>query len=74
MISQESLAGLPASTPVAVVQRASLPDQRHAVTTLGELNATIAREQFASPAVIIVGDVIGGVAATQAILGSRQAA
>ncbi|CAM3760450.1 hypothetical protein POHY109586_22330 [Polaromonas hydrogenivorans] len=47
---------------MAVVQRTSLPDQRHAVTTLGELNATIAREQFASPAVIIVGDIIGGVA------------
>jgi uroporphyrin-III C-methyltransferase len=62
-IQEELLTGLPASTPVAVVQRASLPDQRQAVTTLGELNATIAREELASPSVIVVGDVISGVAA-----------
>jgi len=62
-IQEELLCGLPASTPVAVVQHASLPTQRHAVTTLGELEATIAREQLASPSVIVVGDVIAGVAA-----------
>jgi uroporphyrin-III C-methyltransferase len=65
-IQQQLLTGLPASTPVAVVQRASLPDQRHAVTTLGELEATIAREQLASPSIIVVGDVVGGVAAAAA--------
>ena len=62
-LQQELLTGLPAGTPVAVVQRASLPDQRHAVTTLGHLQATIEREQLASPCVIVVGDVISGVAA-----------
>ena len=62
-IQQELLTALPASTPVAIVQRASLPDQRHAVTTLGQLDATIAREQLASPSVIVVGDVIKGMAA-----------
>jgi uroporphyrin-III C-methyltransferase len=62
-IQEELLSGLPASTPVAIVQSASLPNQRHAVTTLGELHATIAREQLASPSVIVVGDVISGVAA-----------
>ncbi|HXE49903.1 MAG TPA: uroporphyrinogen-III C-methyltransferase [Ramlibacter sp.] len=62
-IQEELLTGLPASTPVAVIQRVSLPDQRQAVTTLGELHATIAREQLASPSVIVVGDVISGVAA-----------
>jgi uroporphyrin-III C-methyltransferase len=62
-IQQELLAGgLPASTPVAVVQRASLPDQREAVTTLGQLGDAIEREQLASPSVIVVGDVIRGVA------------
>jgi uroporphyrin-III C-methyltransferase len=65
-IQEELLTGLPASTPVAVVHRASLPDERSAVTTLGELNATIAREQLASPSVIVVGDVISGVAAVSA--------
>ena len=62
-IQEELLTALPASTPVALVQRASLPDQRHAVTTLGQLDATIAREQLASPSVIVVGDVITGMAA-----------
>ena len=62
-IQHELLTGLPAATPVAVVQRASLPDERQVVTTLGQLHATIAREQLASPAVIVVGDVIAGVAA-----------
>jgi len=62
-IQEGLLTGLPSSTPVAVVQRASLPDQRQAVTTLGELDATIAREQLASPSVIVVGDVVSGVAA-----------
>lgn len=62
-IQDDLLSGLPAATPVAIVQRASLPDQRHAVTRLGELTATIEREGLASPSVIVVGDVVRGVAA-----------
>ena len=61
-ISQGLLAGLPASTPVAVVQHASLPQQRHAVTTLVDLPATMEREQLASPSIIVVGDVVHCVA------------
>jgi precorrin-4 methylase len=41
----KSVPWLPATTPVAVVLCASLPDQRQAVTTLGDLHATIVREQ-----------------------------
>src|SRR6185436_8364376 len=62
-IQEELLSALPASTPVAIVQRATMPDQREAVTTLGQLQATIVREQLQSPSVIVVGDVIRGVAA-----------
>ena len=62
-IQAELLSGLPADTPVAMVQRASQPDQRHAATTLGELAATVAREALGSPSVIVVGDVVRGVAA-----------
>jgi uroporphyrin-III C-methyltransferase len=61
-IQQELLSGLPAHTPVAIVQRASLPDQRHAVTTLAEMAATIETQGLASPSVIVVGDVVRGVA------------
>ena len=59
------LSGLPASTPVAIVQNTSLPHQRHAVTTLGNLQHTIHQEQLGSPAVMVVGDVVRGVAAVQ---------
>jgi uroporphyrin-III C-methyltransferase len=72
-IQAELLTALPASTPVAVVHKATLPDQREAVTTLGELGATIEREQLASPSVIVVGDVLRGVAAI-AESPTRQAA
>jgi uroporphyrin-III C-methyltransferase len=51
------------NTPLAVVQHASLPQQRHATGTLGELTHLIAQEQLGSPAIIIVGDVLRGAAA-----------
>ncbi|MDP3135835.1 MAG: uroporphyrinogen-III C-methyltransferase [Burkholderiaceae bacterium] len=57
-IQDELLSGLPASTPAAVIQHASLPQQRHVLTTLGELSADIRREKLASPAVIVIGDVV----------------
>ena len=62
-IQDELLTGLPADTPVAVVQNASLPTQRHVVTQLGQLAETLVREQLASPAVMVVGDVVLGVQA-----------
>jgi uroporphyrin-III C-methyltransferase len=65
-IQAQLLTALPADTPVAIVQHASLPQQREAVTTLGELAATIEREHLASPSVIVVGDVVRGVAAAHA--------
>jgi len=54
------LQGLPASTPVAIVQHASLPQQREAMTTLGQLAATMTREGLQSPSIIVVGDVVQG--------------
>ena len=62
-IQDELLSGLPAATPVAVVQSASLATQRHITTTLGELATAIRDAGMASPSVIVVGDVISGVAA-----------
>jgi uroporphyrin-III C-methyltransferase len=73
-IEQDLLGGLPADTPVAIVQRASLPEQRHAVTTLGALAATVEREGLASPSVIVVGDVVRGVAAAAEIATGVRAA
>jgi uroporphyrin-III C-methyltransferase len=61
-IQADLLTGLPASTPLAIIQHASLPQQRHALSTLGELTATLANEGLGSPSVIVVGDVVRGVA------------
>ncbi|MEX1168255.1 MAG: uroporphyrinogen-III C-methyltransferase [Hydrogenophaga sp.] len=73
-IQAQLLTGLPANTPLAIIQRATLPQQRHAVCTLGELTATIAREQLGSPAVIVVGDVVRGIAAVNLSQAQRQTA
>lgn len=62
-IQSELLSGLPASTPLAIIQHASLPQQRHATSTLGQLTDTLAREGLGSPSVIVIGDVVRGVAA-----------
>ena len=56
------LTGLPADTPAAVIQNATLPGQRHTLATLGTLHDAIQREGLASPAVTVVGDVLRGVA------------
>lgn len=50
--------GLPAETPSAVIQSASLPEQRHVICTLGDLRDTIETHQFASPSIIVVGPVV----------------
>jgi uroporphyrin-III C-methyltransferase len=59
-IRQGLLKGLPGHTPVAIVQHASLPQQREALTTLGEVVNTMAREGLQSPSIIVVGDVVQG--------------
>ena len=65
-IQNELLLGLSSSTPVAIIQNASMPTQRHAVATLGSLRATIDQEGLQSPSVIVVGDVLQGLLALSA--------
>jgi uroporphyrin-III C-methyltransferase len=65
-LQAELLDGLPADTPVAVVHKASQADQRHVISTLGQMHAAIADAQLASPSIIVVGDVLQGLAAAQA--------
>ena len=61
-IQHELLSGLPADTPVAVVQNASLPTQRHIATTLARLCSDLRLSGLASPSVIVVGDVVKALA------------
>ena len=57
------LKGLPPDTPVAVIERASLPAQRQCLSTLGDLVDALARSGLGSPAIVVVGDVVLGVRA-----------
>ena len=73
-IQNELLKGLPASTPVAIIQNASLPTQRHAVASLGSLRATIERDGLQSPSVIVVGDVLKGLTAVAKTVSEQKRA
>ena len=64
LIEQGLLQGLPAQTPVAIIQHATLPHQRHVTGTLSTLCETLTRHDLGSPAVIVVGDVLKGLAMT----------
>lgn len=55
--------GLPAHTPAAIIQHASLPQQRHAITSLQDLAHTLHTQHLSSPSVLVIGDVVQGVAA-----------
>lgn len=71
-LQRELQAALPAATPVAIVQHASRATQRSAVTTLGGLVATLESASLGSPSVIIVGDVLRGLASLPAVEQSAE--
>ncbi|NLC21030.1 MAG: uroporphyrinogen-III C-methyltransferase [Halomonadaceae bacterium] len=50
--------GMPAETPVALIERGTTPHQRHVVATLGNLVEVIEREGFRPPTLIVVGEVV----------------
>jgi len=72
-IEQALLQALAPTTPVAIVQNASLPQQRHALCCLDQLNATLVEQQLGSPSVIIIGDVLQGLFALQTTPAVRAA-
>lgn len=66
------LHGLPAETPVAVVQNASLSSQRHLVCALQDLVSSIEENAMTSPSVIIVGEVFRGLLTLTAAPSARE--
>ena len=52
-------AGRRADTPVAAIQSATLPEQRHVIGTLRSIAADVQQAQLGAPMVIVVGDVVG---------------
>lgn len=73
-IASGLLDGLPADTPIAIVQHASLPHQRHVVGALGEMCDLLERHRLGSPAVIVIGDVLTGLARLSVERPSERAA
>lgn len=65
-IQSDLLCGLPANTPVAVVQNVSLPNQRQVVCTLGDMCQTMTQQAMGSPCVMVIGHVLQGLLALQA--------
>lgn len=57
-------AGLRPDLPAAIVSAAHTAEQRHALTTLSDLPACIAREGLRSPALLVIGEVAAHAAAT----------
>ncbi|MCB2035900.1 MAG: uroporphyrinogen-III C-methyltransferase [Ottowia sp.] len=57
------LAALPPETPVAVIERATCPEQRQCLTSLGALLDDLKTSGLGSPAIMVVGDVVKGVRA-----------
>lgn len=68
------------STPVAVIARASLPDASALITSLGGCTLAVKRAGIASPALVVIGDVvalaplIAGAAATTVLPAAAGAA
>jgi uroporphyrin-III C-methyltransferase len=58
LVPQLLAAGFAANLPVAVVHRAGCREQQHLATTLQHLQADVAASGLASPAVIILGEVV----------------
>ena len=57
-IQNELLTGLPADTPVAIIENASLPQQRQALTRLDCLTFTLKETGLKSPSILVVGNVV----------------
>jgi uroporphyrin-III C-methyltransferase len=57
-IQKELLTGLSADTPVAIIENASLPHQRQALTQLSHLQLTLQETGLQSPSIFIVGNVV----------------
>jgi uroporphyrin-III C-methyltransferase len=66
------LTELDAATPAAVVQSASLPQQRQVVVSLGELAEAVRRCGISSPAILVVGDVLKAAAALRPEAGAEN--
>ncbi|HWM66697.1 MAG TPA: siroheme synthase CysG [Steroidobacteraceae bacterium] len=73
IVAKLQAAGAPADHPVAVVERATLPEQRTLRGTLETIVSTVQAAKVAPPALLIVGDVTA-LAAADSLIGSELGA
>lgn len=65
--------GLPPDTPVALLERATWPDERILTTTVARLAATVAAAKLQSPTLLVVGEV-AALAQVKGMIGGAQGA
>jgi uroporphyrin-III C-methyltransferase len=51
-------AGFPAATPACAVQNGTLASQDEVVATLADLPAAVGKARLASPAILVIGEVV----------------
>lgn len=73
-IQAELLHGLAQNTPVAIIQNASLSNERHVACTLDHLHETLIMERLGSPSVIVIGQVLTAFANQLALEAQTMAA
>ena len=73
IVSELVAAGLPPDTPAAVISQACSPGQRQALCTLESLPSTVESGEFASPALLVIGDVVSAAPAWVASVSSTSA-
>jgi len=73
IVAKLQAAGAPADHPVAIVERATLPEQRTLRGTLATIVGTVQAAKVAPPALLIVGDVTA-LAAADSMIGSELGA
>lgn len=57
IVAQLMEAGLPATTPAAVIQNGTLAEQRHIKSSLGNLQTATQQAGMGSPAIMVIGEV-----------------
>jgi uroporphyrin-III C-methyltransferase len=63
-----------ADTPCAAIESATRPEQRHALSRLGEFADAVARARLGSPAIVVIGGVASLALARAAAASSSETA
>lgn len=58
IVTQLTACGARTSMPIAVIQDATLPSQRQLISTLETVVDDVSKNQFASPSIIVIGEVV----------------